>query len=538
MADVAAILRPFFDSPSETTDGSSSTSSSPLLILFFSASWCVPANDQLHVKLQTVLASPATHLPTVFFSADLDQFQFTEHIDGMTWTDVFPFNRRDDMLRIYRHFDVDTIPRVLVIDCDMKILSTDSILTHLGLPASSSPDAAHLLALLHHDDRADVVSLNTVPVDDTDEEMLHAMRQNANDMYDEGNFHGAASVFSEVLALRPSCSRSNFNLAVILHTMGLSPFDSSFMPRVGQTHLAVRYMLRVIDSDPNDATAHSVLRTVFFTLEPTLVLQGYEDIVARHPDHARAAHSLNALRGDATTSEPRYVRQVFDELSDTFEEKLVQHLHYKVPWQLLDLVKATTPLATSQGQTWRVVDLGCGTGLCGRLFKPFVHHMLGVDLSPLMVDKARELGSYDALYADELLPVLQKLPDASVDLILSADVWIYVGALELVFQAMRRVMKPATASTDGDDAASPPASYVAFSIEEFVPTESSSSSSSASEPQLEYQLVHSGRFQHSRQYIARMANDYGFRIVASDAIVVRQESLEPIPGVNYVLEAI
>lgn len=71
-------------------------------------------------------------------------------------------------------------------------------------------------------------------------------------------------------------------------------------------------------------------RTVFFAMEPTLVLRGYEGIVVRNPDHVRAAHSLAALRGDATTSEARYVREVFDELANTFEEKLVQHLHYKV----------------------------------------------------------------------------------------------------------------------------------------------------------------------------------------------------------------
>ena len=39
----------------------------------------------------------------------------------------------------------------------------------------------------------------------------------------------------------------------------------------------------------------------------------------------------------ARTAAPAYVRDVFDELADSFEEKLVSHLAYRVPWQLLEV---------------------------------------------------------------------------------------------------------------------------------------------------------------------------------------------------------
>lgn len=58
--------------------------------------------------------------------------------------------------------------------------------------------------------------------DSNDVDLLHEMRQNANIMYDEGDYQGAASIFSEVLSINPNCIRSNFNMGVILHTMGLS----------------------------------------------------------------------------------------------------------------------------------------------------------------------------------------------------------------------------------------------------------------------------------------------------------------------------
>ncbi|OQS01220.1 hypothetical protein ACHHYP_01755 [Achlya hypogyna] len=465
MEEVQGILAPYFPRPTQARPDAA-------LILVFSASWAKPANDRFLRQLHTVTTKHST-VSCLFLSAELDQSTSGFWLPG-------PQSFRSTATKtLYRYFDVDSVPQIRIIDARLAPLSPKdlvscsqqgiTLLNQLLAPPSESPRVA-------------------------DAQLLHQMRHNANVMYDEGDFHGAASVFSDVLALAPTCIKSNFNLAVILHTMG-------------QTRLAVAHMLRVVEVEPADATAHSVLRTVFFPAEPALVMRGYAAIVARHPDHLRAAHALAALRGDAKTSEKAYVRAVFDELAESFEDKLVTHLHYKVPWQLLDGVKETTAMET-EGATWRMLDLGCGTGLCGRLFKPFLGHIIGVDISPLMVEKTRSLGSYDEVYADDLLPVLAAQATDSLDLILAADVWIYVGDLDDVLRACRRVLKPT--------------GYLAFSIEEL----------SAGE----FKLVPSGRFQHSRAYVHRLASELGYRVLLENTIVVRYESSEPIPGVLYVLQ--
>jgi predicted TPR repeat methyltransferase len=97
----------------------------------------------------------------------------------------------------------------------------------------------------------------------------------------------------------------------------------------------------------------------------------------------RAVHSLATLQGEAETAAPAYVREVFDELAETFEEKLVTHLEYRVPWLLVDALKKHEPSVFSEGgvaspASWRVADVGCGTGLCGRLLRPYVAHIAGV----------------------------------------------------------------------------------------------------------------------------------------------------------------
>ncbi|EQC41791.1 hypothetical protein SDRG_00654 [Saprolegnia diclina VS20] len=295
MATVQAILAPYLTRPADGAPASHP------MILVFSASWSKPHNERVLKGLHDLVTKHAI-ASVLFVSAELDQVRFTEHVEWLaSWAQVLPYHCQDERVTLYRHFEIDSVPQIRVLDG-----ATLQPLTPETLPHCSSDGRALLQELL----------TPRLALPPADSRLLQEMRRNANIMYDEGDFHGAACIFSDVLALDPRCIKSNFNLAVILHTMG-------------QTRLAIPYMLRVIEVDPSDATAHSVLRSVFFTQEPDLVKAGYAAIVALHPTHLRAAHALAALQGDATSSEKAYVRQVFDDLADTFEEKLVQHLHYK-----------------------------------------------------------------------------------------------------------------------------------------------------------------------------------------------------------------
>lgn len=60
-----------------------------------------------------------------------------------------------------------------------------------------------------------------------------------------------------------------------------------------------------------------------------------------------------------------------------------------------------------QGPVWNVLDAGCGTGLSGVLFRNLSSHLMGVDVSMRMAQKAEARGVYDELsvgdMAEELL---------------------------------------------------------------------------------------------------------------------------------------
>src|SRR5205823_1798095 len=117
---------------------------------------------------------------------------------------------------------------------------------------------------------------------------------------------------------------------------------------------------------------------------------------------------------------PSTMVALFDGYAEKFDEHLTGQLRYRCPELLHEAVARLNP-----GAGLNVLDLGCGTGLCGPLFRPLAATLTGVDLSPGMIDKARRRGVYDRLDLEDLVTALRRAPGA-VDLLLAADVLVYV----------------------------------------------------------------------------------------------------------------
>lgn len=117
------------------------------------------------------------------------------------------------------------------------------------------------------------------------------------------------------------------------------------------------------------------------------------------------------------------------------------------------------------------------------------------------------------------MPFLESSRDASLNLVISADVWIYVGALDRVFELCARKLDVSMG-------------WMAFSIELFP---NKDGKDDANDMLAGFRLATSGRFQHSPKYIEALAYQWGFTIVVQRDIVVRKESGEPLPGRIYIM---
>lgn len=227
----------------------------------------------------------------------------------------------------------------------------------------------------------------------------------------------------------------------------------------------------------------------------------YETALARGGDAHLCNYYLAAVAGrEPPRNAPRdYVEGLFDKYADDFDVNLVNELKYQAPTIL------AKHLATMQRRFANVLDLGCGTGLCGRIAKSIMPRLEGVDISARMLQKAAESGVYDRLVHADILEFLREA-QGPYDLVISADVFIYVGALEEVFRHVARCLAPG--------------GIFCFSVED------------GSDAQ-DLVLRPSRRYAHSDAYIRRLAAGNGLAVKHTHRAPIREDNGTPIPGLYF-----
>ncbi|KXF78698.1 methyltransferase [Paramesorhizobium deserti] len=193
-----------------------------------------------------------------------------------------------------------------------------------------------------------------------------------------------------------------------------------------------------------------------------------------------------------------YVESLFDAYAPTFETALIGKLDYRVPEFLAEAI-----IRAGGDRRYRhAVDLGCGTGLMGERLRRSASFLEGIDLSDAMLRKAQEKRIYDRLARGDV-NLLEK-PEVPVDLVVAADVFIYVGNLDRAFANIAAMLEPG--------------GLFAFSTE-------------THETEDELVLQPSLRFTHSASYIRRLLECHGFEPLEMSKVVIRYDRGEPLTGI-------
>jgi predicted TPR repeat methyltransferase len=222
-------------------------------------------------------------------------------------------------------------------------------------------------------------------------------------------------------------------------------------------------------------------------------------------DNEGASMFLAAMNAKASpvAAPAAYIRRVFDSYAARFDDHLVKGLRYVGPQRYLEALLPRLP----RQEGLSILDLGCGTGLCGEVLRPLASRLEGVDLSKRMLEQAERTGRYDALETADAVEGLRKRSD--LDVIVAGDLLIYFGDLAPVLDAASQALAPGGLLAGNVEA-----------LEEGT-----------------WLVNPTGRFSHSASYVRQAAQAAGFAVLSLERAVLREEDKQPVPGYLMVLQS-
>ncbi|MGA8614546.1 MAG: methyltransferase domain-containing protein [Xanthobacteraceae bacterium] len=289
----------------------------------------------------------------------------------------------------------------------------------------------------------------------------------ALDQAARGDFAGAAEILEQTVELAPRFATAWFALGAI-------------RDQLGDRSKAVAAFERARDADPDDY-------------------------------HGARLQLARIGAGDAAPAMTQtYVRRLFDQYAGRYDASLTEHLDYRGPALLRTAVESVMRGAGRPMRFGSMLDLGCGTGLGGAAFRPFVDWLVGIDLSPAMIARAATKGLYDRLIAADIAACLaNEITDkAAYHLALAADVFVYVNDLAPIVASVARVLAP--------DA------VLAFTVE----THAGSG----------VKLLPTLRYAHGEAYLRALLRDAGLAVVHLDKTPVRTEKGVPVDSLVVIAQ--
>lgn len=336
----------------------------------------------------------------------------------------------------------------------------------------------------------------------------------------KGETANARLCLAQALELNPNYARACFALAVmeaeagrLVEAEALFRAAISMKPDSPAAYQALASVLEKMGQQEDALSARQAAAIVarnqkLSTESVTESIARFEKRLQRSPEAAKL-HMLLAVKANVTPPmqlPPGSIASLFDRYAESFEEHLRGKLQYRLPEMIADAIMAfyiKNPPPTAPD----VLDLGCGTGICGSLLRPRAGLLAGVDASPEMIRKARDRAIYDRLEVDDLVDAMRRQPRA-FDLLVAADVLIYSGDLLPAFEAAAQALRSG--------------GLFVFSVEAF------------DGERFQMQMA-TRRFNHSKPYLKRIAAMCGFEEVRFESVTIRVEANQPVAGYLVVL---
>ncbi|MBO6281431.1 MAG: tetratricopeptide repeat protein [Alphaproteobacteria bacterium] len=237
---------------------------------------------------------------------------------------------------------------------------------------------------------------------------------------------------------------------------------------------------------------------------PELAKKFAEKWLKFFPDNKIVEHMGNAITNTVAiqNSDAEFIKETFNSFAQDFEKTLAD-LDYQAPALIEAALKKS--VKPSLFTKYHILDLGCGTGLCGERLKKYASFrgLIGVDLSENMLDIARQKKIYTDLICDDICHYLEN-NQIFFNLIVASDVLTYFGDLTKLFVRVSRNLTP-------------------NGLFVFTFTENDINKN-------DFFLAPSSRFIHTPTYIERVMKSSGLRPISFEPQILRNEAEHPVYG--------
>jgi predicted TPR repeat methyltransferase len=317
-----------------------------------------------------------------------------------------------------------------------------------------------------------------------------------NLLLDKGRYLEAKPYCEALLKLCPDNTEIKYNLGVIAE-------------KERKLDIAIEAYHEVLITHSKHFNALNNLAVIYLEKQDLVNARIYfERALALQPYNKSLQYTLGAITGKnaADQAPSEYIANLFDHYAEHFDQHLLEGLDYKVPGLLREAIDACVP---EKQQTFDILDLGCGTGLAAVALQSRAKTLTGVDLSSKMVAVAKKKNLFQTLAVDDVVHFLNQT-DPTFDLVLAADVLVYVGNLAPLFQALTKRLRSG--------------GLFAFSVEV---TDGE-----------QFTLQKTGRFAHSEHYLSQLTKQYHFEVRYSQGAVTRMQNNQPVHGAILVLQKV
>jgi len=309
-------------------------------------------------------------------------------------------------------------------------------------------------------------------------------------------FDLAEQMLTRAVEMQPDLTVAHLNLAGLFGDMGR--LDDALARTVSALKLF-----------PRDARVRKMLGISYGHMgRVEEAAEVYREWLAQEPDNESARHHLAGCTGVDVPdrAQDSYVEGLFDGFATSFDANLAA-LQYRAPQLIGDAVARLLP---SADKSQRILDAGCGTGLCGPFLAPYARELVGVDLSAQMIARARARDLYDSFEKAELVAYMDAVGDP-FDVIVSADTLCYFGRLEAAARSARQALREG--------------GLLMFTVE-------------ARPDGTDFHLHVHGRYSHRTGYVRAVMVDAGFEVHEITDVVLRTEWRQPVAGVLAVARAV